>query len=498
MTEHIIPHLPPPLQSSSSSSSSSPSIKNSSQWSDLPKRLGTILTLAPLVVAFLYQSPQSSMLFFTVIHYVCALEWMDLVPDYLRSIVQYNGNDDGMDGTTNDEDTSSSIISSPSSSPPLLAVILEPKRIFPILSILISILPSEVFPIGLLFVVSFFHLLPYVLAALYYSDDDDDEYKLNNNDNKNEIKNNDTQKDRQQQRQHPRQIKSQQKLRQRILSDHAIRGLAYLAPSFHIWMRLVVFVIHPLSSSPSSCTTTSNIDTTTTTNSNIDIWYGFTNASFVLLISWTCDTGALIVGRLSKSFLRHTTTKTTTTTTTLTHSSSSFFHRFLRNVSPAKSIAGTLGGPIFGMFVAYIFPSIVSIYGRTSTKNDTSVLPEPILLNDSRRILLGLLLSIAAIFGDLSESSIKRAAGVGKGSDKKEGRKDENNGNNKDNNIKDDNRNENANKKEVKKKDNSGDKGSGSKFVLPGHGGVLDRFDSTLTAAAVFLFAMYVYDNRLI
>jgi len=110
MTEHIIPHLPPPLQSSSSSSSSSPSIKNSSQWSDLPKRLGTILTLAPLVVAFLYQSPQSSMLFFTVIHYVCALEWMDLVPDYLRSIVQYNGNDDGMDGTTNDEDTSSSII----------------------------------------------------------------------------------------------------------------------------------------------------------------------------------------------------------------------------------------------------------------------------------------------------------------------------------------------------------------------------------------------------
>jgi len=486
----------------------SPSIKKSSQWSDLPKRLGTILTLAPLVVAFLYQSPQSSMLFFAVIHYVCALEWMDLVPDYLRNIVQYNGTNDGMDGTTTkDEDISSSIISSPSSSPPLLAVILEPKRIFPILSILISISPSEVFPIGLLFVVSFFHLLPYVLAVLYYSDDDDvddnddDEYKSNNNDTKNEIKNNISKKDQQQQqkRQHRRQIQSQQKQRQRILSDHAIRGLAYLAPSFHIWMRLVVFVIHPISSSPSICSTTSSTNifyATTTTNSTIDIWHGFTNASFVLLISWTSDTGALIVGRLSKSFLRHTTTKTTTAT--LTHSSSSFFHRFLRNVSPAKSIAGILGGPIFGMFVAYIFPSIVSIYGRTSTKNDTTVLPEPILLNDCRRILLGLLLSIAAIFGDLSESSIKRAAGVGKGSDKKDGRKDEDNGNHKDKNIKDENRNINANNKDVKKNDNSGDKGSGSKFVLPGHGGFLDRFDSTLTAAAVFLFAMYVYDNRLI
>lgn len=159
--------------------------------------------------------------------------------------------------------------------------------------------------------------------------------------------------------------------------------------------------------------------------------------------------------------------------------------RFVKTISPKKSFTGFWGGLLLGMGTAVFLPGLMvwmaswmgggsgvgggmaavrfleAIFGRNGYKYvDVSQIQDGLLdfehflpssLSSSalfssitstvwiRRSVLGLLLSTLAILGDMVESAVKR---------------------------------------------NSGKKDSGK--LLPGHGGLLDRFDSTFFAVGVY------------
>lgn len=100
-------------------------------------------------------------------------------------------------------------------------------------------------------------------------------------------------------------------------------------------------------------------------------------------------------------------------------------------ISPGKTVEGTIGGILFSLVGAVLTNMVFS---------------NPIPYKWA--LLYGLVVSIAAIFGDLFESAIKRGAGV---------------------------------------------KDSGS--ILPGHGGILDRFDSLIFVfpCAYYITVVYYY-----
>ena len=104
-------------------------------------------------------------------------------------------------------------------------------------------------------------------------------------------------------------------------------------------------------------------------------------------------------------------------------------HKMIPEISPKKTWEGAVGGIFFTVVAFLVYGIIISL--------TTDVRPNYIVL-----AILGLLLSIVSIFGDLVASLIKREHGV---------------------------------------KDYG--------YIFPGHGGVLDRFDSALAVAPV-LFAI--------
>lgn len=109
-------------------------------------------------------------------------------------------------------------------------------------------------------------------------------------------------------------------------------------------------------------------------------------------------------------------------------------HKLCPNISPKKSIEGAVGGVLFGTFVPLLFGLIfMLIYGNLEV--NWFVLP-----------IIGLVNSIISILGDLLFSVIKRKCGI---------------------------------------------KDFGS--IMPGHGGVLDRFDSVILCVPfVYFIAKYV------
>lgn len=166
----------------------------------------------------------------------------------------------------------------------------------------------------------------------------------------------------------------------------------------------------------------------------------FAVTSYLLSVVWNCDTGALVVGRLSKSLLGS--------------------HRipppqWLQRISPAKSIEGILGGLLFGGLTSAFWPFLwkdlawfLETIHTTAMSGDSTDddIPTIAIGNQtvSKRLALGLFLSLLGIVGDLWESTTKRQGGV---------------------------------------------KDSGK--LLPGHGGILDRFDSSLLPV---LFYNYWYN----
>lgn len=203
---------------------------------------------------------------------------------------------------------------------------------------------------------------------------------------------------------------------------------------------------------------------------------------YVLSIVWNCDTGALVTGRLQKMLVKR----------KLPNNQKK---NWMNRISPAKTSGGIFGGLIFGILTAMYMPLFLTWmqqqlqgphvqtmscvtrwlwdiwhcvwnrlplwYKESYTPLDISSLhvvypnlhlqgilqqvanyfplsiaPSPLTL---QRFFQGGLLSICAILGDLAESAIKRRAGQ-----------------------------------------------SDSGTFLPGHGGILDRFDSVLLAVCVY------------
>lgn len=102
-------------------------------------------------------------------------------------------------------------------------------------------------------------------------------------------------------------------------------------------------------------------------------------------------------------------------------------HKLSPIVSPKKSVEGFIGGICFAMIAAAIYGIIISKYG--------------VNIEVYHYIIMGLLGSVFGTVGDLIASSIKRYVGV---------------------------------------KDYSN--------LIPGHGGILDRFDSILMVSVVFFY----------
>ncbi len=132
---------------------------------------------------------------------------------------------------------------------------------------------------------------------------------------------------------------------------------------------------------------------------------------FLLLVTWASDTGAYYVGTLYGR------------------------HRLAPTISPKKSYEGLVGGVIGAIIAAYIIR--------------WWFLPE---LSGLDCLVLGILLTLTGLWGDLTESAMKRSVGI---------------------------------------KDSGG--------ILPGHGGMLDRLDSLLfTAPAFYYYVTMVSRLRII
>ncbi|KAL7544802.1 hypothetical protein ACHAWF_008164, partial [Thalassiosira exigua] len=168
----------------------------------------------------------------------------------------------------------------------------------------------------------------------------------------------------------------------------------------------------------------------------------------LFFIVWMSDTGALVCGRLMKRKGSRATTGRSDTTT-----QSGPFLSFLKSISPGKTVPGLLGALVTGPVSALMYPITFSSSSSETedhcngeaTGIDKALQLTHLTLNHPlfRKAFLGLTLSLAGIVGDLTESSVKRLS---------------------------------------KKKDSGG--------LLPGHGGVVDRFDSLLVAGVVYYYLL--------
>mmetsp|Transcript_28181 Transcript_28181/g.52914 ORF Transcript_28181/g.52914 Transcript_28181/m.52914 type:complete len:356 (+) Transcript_28181:181-1248(+) len=145
----------------------------------------------------------------------------------------------------------------------------------------------------------------------------------------------------------------------------------------------------------------------------------------ILLVVWNTDTGALVVGRLATSILAKMEQPRWAVPT------------WIEKISPKKSMEGFLGGVLGGVWMTVQWVPWIVHWASL----DVSPTFQKLWLTSPmwHRLGFGFTLSLLAILGDLVESSIKRQS---------------------------------------KSKD------SGS--MLPGHGGILDRFDSSLLVVVFY------------
>lgn len=105
-------------------------------------------------------------------------------------------------------------------------------------------------------------------------------------------------------------------------------------------------------------------------------------------------------------------------------------HRLFEKISPKKSWEGFFGGTLFTLILSFFMAKITNIFSLTDW------------------IIIGLIISIAGVYGDLFESFIKRSV-----------------------NIKD------------------------SGKLLPGHGGMLDRIDSALLSSPLVFTYLVLFSK---
>ena len=287
---------------------------------------------------------------------------------------------------------------SPDSSSPLSK---NMYYMFCIFSILISILPTSHIPMGLIMFGITLRLLPHI-PINQCSPSDTNECKDNNKNNNNG---------------------SATIL---IAMQHYQFGILYLSIGFHFLLQ-------------------------------ISMMGGPIHVGNLLFIVWMSDTGALIVGRTTKKRNMNNgnvMAKEEEDGKNSNHHHGGVFVKFLKSVSPGKTLPGLLGAIITGPISALLYPMIVSSpQNPCNTSNDnqcTNMELLPLRLQYfnyhhhnqiTQKVLFGLIIALAGIIGDLAESSIKRL---------------------------------------LKKKD--------SGKLLPGHGGVVDRFDSLFVAGIVYYY----------
>ena len=149
---------------------------------------------------------------------------------------------------------------------------------------------------------------------------------------------------------------------------------------------------------------------------------GFGDTVNVLLTVWNTDTGALLTGRFIGN--------------SVTYIPESWREQ-LRRVSPNKSVEGLLGGIGLAVFSHQCF--MPGVFWLLKHYAPAGVLPPLHQSSLESKLWIGILLSVAALWGDLWESCIKR---------------------------------------QYHTKDTG--------HVIPGHGGILDRFDSSLLAIVLY------------
>ncbi|KAL7447555.1 hypothetical protein ACHAXS_009727 [Conticribra weissflogii] len=213
---------------------------------------------------------------------------------------------------------------------------------------------------------------------------------------------------------------------------------------------------------------------------------GPVHIGFLLFVVWMADTGALIFGRIyGKVFtMRQRQQQQQQQQQEVTSSENrqkqqqqqqqqqhqqrqphdkhiGFFMSFVNSISPGKTLPGLIGAILTGPLSALLYPIDWDYNGTDSCPldGDTTLTPNPTtngfcpneksyhqILTNTRelKLLLGFLLSLAGVLGDLAESSVKRTARV---------------------------------------KDSGG--------LLPGHGGILDRFDSVLVSGVVYYYLVW-------
>ena len=402
-----------------------------SLWSDLPRRLTTVCIGAPLVVAILSHRI-TCRIFFQCVHLLCCLEWIRLVPqDEAKETTgqsQSQQHDTGKGGSvtaaTVDETarykktdgdgsrekagvaknmcTSTGDARRPDKDVPL------PLKLFPMASILIINASNQQLPLTLCLWSTMIHL------SIYWTTSDN--FGLSTT----------------------------------AARQHAQHGLLYISLSFHCLLQIA------------------------STSFSHTVWF--------LFVVWNGDTGALISGRVGRMLCK---------TDLLAAICPRMLIDFVKRVSPSKSMTGLVGGVLGAALTAVYWPSVMLcvqsiclqlgivgypvvfgwLEGMVGTSSpdvhsyfdldqmnapggagilDFDDLPLPSFVETIipieivksgpfRRALVGIVLGIFAILGDLVESSVKRA---------------------------------------------SRQKDSGK--LLPGHGGILDRFDSTLLSAVVY------------
>jgi CDP-diglyceride synthetase len=201
----------------------------------------------------------------------------------------------------------------------------------------------------------------------------------------------------------------------------------------------------------------------------------FCSTIALLLTVWNCDTGALIGGRVVAAAMMMIPKKTKNRHRILS------VPQWITIISPAKSMEGFIGGIVGGCLttvylIPWLFASTLSLTSTSSNHNfvsqwwmtllsvrgeETEGEEMTTLMNNSSFVALwmttttleklgfGMIWSILAILGDLMESAMKRHVGI---------------------------------------------KDSGK--LLPGMGGILDRFDSTLLAVILYQHLLLVHQQQ--
>ena len=431
-----------PILNNTMARSSTCNSGSNNQWSDLPRRLLTVSIGAPFIV-FLLSTKFTSAIFFHCVHLLCALEWIQL-PQYSTTIT-----------VKKNPDTEKFLFAS--------------KFLFPILSILIiicsnaeQVLNCIVFGAAMLYLSSYLDIVRYQKRQDLYSITTSKKAKQSPIHGKQILGEEDAEERKGQEYQHFLQTVSNMKF-------HTMHGLAYISIPFHYWMKI---------SSKS-----------------------FSHTAFLLFVIWNTDTGALLAGRFSKMCMVKVSTDTSREPVAgkydlqmdlignviyKTNIGKQLIH-VIKTISPSKSITGFVGGLVLGSLTAVYLPIIMvtmndswigvvlstmrmkcvhmlglsdKIVGDDSYLDVYQIQDNGIFdfqttflsqimsnfhSNDNRvsnfslRIVIGLILSFTAIMGDLVESAVKR---------------------------------------------NAGKKDSGK--LLPGHGGILDRFDSTFLSVVLY------------